>query len=74
MVGRRGVGLIIPPDYTDQLRSGGMGQVVFILDGSDPTVASTALSSAQLIGQSLSTQIIAERWPAAARLPARPLR
>jgi ABC-2 type transport system permease protein len=55
------VGLIIPPDYTDQLRSNGVGQVVFILDGSDPTVASTALSAAQLIGQSLSTKIMAER-------------
>jgi ABC-2 type transport system permease protein len=59
--GEARVGLIIPPDYTEQLRSGGTGQVVFIIDGSDPTVASTALSSAQLVGQSLSTQIIAER-------------
>jgi ABC-2 type transport system permease protein len=59
--GEARVGLIIPPDYTGQLRSGGVGQVVFIFDGSDPTVASTALSSAKLIGQSLSTQIIAER-------------
>ena len=55
------VGLIIPPDYTEQLRGNGVGQVVFILDGSDPTVASTALSAAQLIGQSLSTKIMAER-------------
>jgi ABC-2 type transport system permease protein len=55
------VGLIIPPDYTQQLRGNGTGQVVFILDGSDPTVASTALSAAQLIGQSLSTEIMAER-------------
>jgi ABC-2 type transport system permease protein len=55
------VGLIIPPDYTEQLRGNGVGQVVFILDGSDPTVASTALSAAQLIGQSLSTEVMAER-------------
>ena len=59
--GEARVGLIIPPDYTDQLRSNGEGQVVFILDGSDPTVASTALSAAQLVGQSLSTRIATER-------------
>ena len=55
------VGLIIPPDYTKQIRGNGVGQVVFILDGSDPTVASTALSAAQLVGQSLSTRVTAER-------------
>jgi ABC-2 type transport system permease protein len=59
--GRARVGLIIPPDYTDQILSNGSAAVAFILDGSDPTVASTALSSAQLIGQSLSTRILAER-------------
>lgn len=55
------VGLIIPPDYTQQIRGNGVGQVVFILDGSDPTVASTALSAAQLVGQALSTRVTAER-------------
>lgn len=59
--GEARVGLIIPPDYTEQLRSNGVGKVVFILDGSDPTVASTALSSAQLVGQALSTRIMTER-------------
>lgn len=59
--GEARVGLIIPPDYTENLRGNGSGQVVFILDGSDPTVASTALSAAQLIGQALSTEIMAER-------------
>jgi ABC-2 type transport system permease protein len=67
--GEARVGLIIPPDYTEQLRSGGVGQVVFVIDGSDPTVASTALSSAQLVGQSLSTQIIAERLASRGQAP-----
>jgi ABC-2 type transport system permease protein len=53
-------GLIIPPDYSDQLIAGGSAQVAFVLDGSDPTVASTSLSAAQLIGQEYSTQIINE--------------
>jgi len=55
------VGLIIPPDYTDQLNGDGRAQVMFVLDGSDPTVASTALSAATLIGQEYSTQIMIER-------------
>jgi ABC-2 type transport system permease protein len=49
-------GLIIPPDYAEQLAHGS-AQVAFVIDGSDPTVASTALSAAQLIGQSFATNI-----------------
>jgi ABC-2 type transport system permease protein len=59
--GHARVGLIIPPDYTALIQGNGSAAVAFILDGSDPTVASTALSSAQLIGQSLSTRILVER-------------
>ncbi len=55
------VGLVIPPDYSASLQGNGSAQVAFILDGSDPTVASTSLAAAQLIGQSLSTQVLAER-------------
>jgi len=54
-------GLIIPPDYSAKQQGNGSAQVAFILDGSDPTVASTSLAAAQLIGQSLSTQVLAER-------------
>jgi ABC-2 type transport system permease protein len=67
-------GLIIPPNYTDKIQAGETGQVMIVLDGSDPTVASTALSSAQLIGQAYSTQILesrlATRGQAAAVQPA----
>ncbi len=52
--------VIIPPDYAERL-SDGNAQVAFILDGSDPTSASTALSAAQLISQSHSTAILTER-------------
>jgi ABC-2 type transport system permease protein len=54
-------GLIIPPDYGKRLNSGERASVAFVLDGSDPTVASTALSAAQLIGQAHATTILSER-------------
>lgn len=54
-------GLIIPPDYAARLKAGS-AQVAFVLDGSDPTVASTSLSAAQLIGQTHATSIMAEKF------------
>ncbi len=54
-------GMIIPPDYSDRILAEEPAQVAFILDGSDPTVAATALSAAQLIGQSLGTEMMFER-------------
>ncbi|MCX6078792.1 MAG: ABC transporter permease [Chloroflexi bacterium] len=58
--GEARAGLIIPPDYAERLKQG-TAQVAFVLDGSDPTVASTALSAAQLIGQNHATRILAEK-------------
>ena len=51
--------IIIPPDYDRQLARGG-AQVAFILDGSDPTSASTAYSAALMIGQTKSTELLRE--------------
>ena len=53
--------LIIPPDYSSRLYKQGSAQVAFILDGSDPTVASTSLSAAQMIGQEHATEILAAK-------------
>jgi ABC-2 type transport system permease protein len=53
-------GLIIPPDYDQQIQDGRTAEVAFVLDGSDPTVASTSLSAAQLIGQQYSTELLAQ--------------
>jgi ABC-2 type transport system permease protein len=39
----------------------GSAQVAFVLDGSDPTVASTALAAATLIGQTQSTNLQVQR-------------
>jgi ABC-2 type transport system permease protein len=58
--GQAGVWLIIPPDYATRLQEGN-AQVAFILDGSDPTMATTALSAAQLIAQRQSSQSLAEK-------------
>ncbi len=52
--------LIIPPDYNTALARGN-AEVAFILDGSDATAGSTALSAATLIGQSQSTQLMIQR-------------
>jgi ABC-2 type transport system permease protein len=56
--GQARAGLIIPPDYAQRLAQGRSAQVAFVLDGSDPTVAATALSAATLIGQMKSTTVL----------------
>ena len=68
--GEARVGLIIPANYTDQIKSNGSAAVMFIFDGSDPTVASTALSSAQMIGQQHATQILTRRLESSAQASA----
>ena len=55
--------IIIPPDYNLRLARGD-AQVAFILDGSDPTSASTAYSAAILIGQAHATDLMLERLQA----------
>lgn len=53
--------IIIPPNYSSELVAGRVAQVGFIIDGSDPNVAGTALSAAVLIGQSQASKVIVER-------------
>ena len=62
------VGLIIPEDFTNQVKGNGSARVMIILDGTDPTIASTALSAAQMIGEKHSAEILQERSPQAAQL------
>jgi ABC-2 type transport system permease protein len=59
--GEARAGLIIPSDYSDRLLADGSAAIAFVLDGSDPTVASTALSAAQFIGQNHATRILQQR-------------
>src|SRR5512136_2267159 len=47
--GQARAGLIIPPDYSTRIANGDTAQVAMIVDGSDPTVANTALAAATMI-------------------------
>ncbi len=49
--GQAKVGIVIPPNYGEDLTSGQPSQALVLIDGSDPTVASAALSAAELAGQ-----------------------
>lgn len=55
--GQARAGLVIPPTYGRDLTAGRNAEVIFILDGSDPSVSSNALSSARLIGAALATKV-----------------
>jgi ABC-2 type transport system permease protein len=59
--GKAGVGMIIPAGYGDTLAAGQTAEVAFVIDGSDPSIAGTALSAAQLIAQTKATTLVAER-------------
>lgn len=58
--GRYRAGLIIPAGYGRSLQKAGRAQVSFVIDGSDPTVATTALPAAQIIAQAQSVELAAE--------------
>jgi ABC-2 type transport system permease protein len=62
--GQAKAGLIIPPDYGKRIASNEPAQVAFVIDGSDATLASTALSAATLIGQSKSTAVLRAQFEA----------
>ncbi|CQR70085.1 Inner membrane transport permease YbhS [Sporomusa ovata DSM 2662] len=59
--GKAKVGIIIPPDYTDNIKHGRSAAVQVIVDASDSMAASSAISSAQLIGQLRSQEILLKR-------------
>lgn len=53
-------GIVIPPDFSADLKSGKSAQLQLIVDGTDPTTAQTILSSAGGVVQSMSVEIIQE--------------
>jgi ABC-2 type transport system permease protein len=57
-------GMTIPPGYGATLASGGAAEVAFVIDGSDPMVAQTALAAANQLGQAASVELITERLAA----------
>ncbi len=50
-------GLIIPPGYGDLLADGQTSPVSFVLDGSDPSIAGTALANARAIAGAKTTTL-----------------
>lgn len=58
------VGIIIPPDFDTRLAGNRSAAVQVFIDGSDPTVAQTALLVAQSIGQAASVEIISQQLSA----------
>jgi ABC-2 type transport system permease protein len=61
LAGNARAAVIIPPDYAQRLADGN-AQIAFILDGSDPTSASTALAASQLIGQAHASGILLQKF------------
>ena len=59
--GKAKAAIIIPPDYKEKLDAGESAQIGFIIDGSDPTLASTALSAATLIGQARGAKVLEQK-------------
>ncbi|MBP1764496.1 MAG: hypothetical protein H6Q65_1554 [Firmicutes bacterium] len=56
--GKAKVGVIIPPDFAENLRHGRTASVQVIVDASDSMAASSAIGAAQLVGQIKSQQIV----------------
>lgn len=61
--GQAKAGMMIPNGYAADLTRDHRAQVGFLIDGSDPSIANTALSAALLIGQAKSTTIIQKLLP-----------
>lgn len=58
------VGINIPPDFQARLAGHRSAAVQVFIDGSDPTVAQTALLVAQAIGQAAAVEIISQQLSA----------
>jgi len=53
-------GVVIPPDFSKDIKNGKTAQIQLIIDGTDPTTAQTILSSAGGVVQSMSVEIVQE--------------
>lgn len=69
--GRARVGIRIPPNYTTRLLNGEQAHVQVLIDGSDSQVATTALNTANLLGQAESMRITRNFAETLPRVPAR---
>ena len=55
------VGVVFPPDFSQQVRSGRTAQVQVIVDATDSMAASSAIGTAMTIGQLRSQKIMVQR-------------
>ncbi|TJX13411.1 ABC transporter permease [Tissierella creatinini] len=53
-------GIVIPPEFSENIKSGKTAQIQLVVDGSDPTSAQTILSSAGGVAQAMSVEIIGD--------------
>lgn len=56
--GQARAALVIGPGFADDMLKRGGAQVAFIIDGSDPTVANTAMAAALTVGQAQSVEMV----------------
>jgi ABC-2 type transport system permease protein len=59
--GKTKVGIVIPPDFTENIKHGRSAAVQVIVDASDSMAASSAIGAAQLVGQIKSQEILRQR-------------
>ncbi len=69
--GRAQVAVIIPPQYTENLLHGEQASIQVLIDGSDSQIATTAQSSAQLLGQNIAVRIARQKGESVQLAPAR---
>ena len=69
--GRAKVGIRVPPRYVSDLLRGEQASLQVLIDGSDSQVATTAQSSAQLLGTHLAIQLATSKGEALQLAPAR---
>ena len=62
--GEARAGMTIPAGYGADIAAGKPVAVAFVIDGSDPTVAQTALAAATQLGQQRSVELLRERMAA----------
>lgn len=59
--GQARAAVILPPDYARSLKRGRTALVQVLVDASDPTASSAAISAAQLVGQRTNVQLVSAR-------------
>jgi len=67
--GQAKAGIIIPADYASQMRRPEGASVLFLIDGSDPTIARSALAYAEFIAQANAAELITSQLGGRLTLP-----